>query len=183
MELEEQIRYEANRLLENRDQEIRELIKRNEDNEYINNRLQQEYHDLKADYELVFFYWGEFYIVNVFVRIKFCERKSWLRTSFPLSSMIATFGSRKILEHSFLKCFCIMLFQLSNGDRWYYFLSVIRQKDESQNRCYKKTKHAEFSKNRTFLPPWYTHERIRGLEIFTFREICYTLLLHWPLEY
>lgn len=55
MELEEQIRYEANRLLENRDQEIRELIKRNEDNEYINNRLQQEYHDLKADYELVFF--------------------------------------------------------------------------------------------------------------------------------
>lgn len=56
MELEEQIRYEANRLLENRDQEIRELIKRNEDNEYINNRLQQEYHDLKADYELVFFF-------------------------------------------------------------------------------------------------------------------------------
>ena len=29
----------------------------------------------------------------------------------------------------------------------------MRQKGESQNRCYKKTKHAKFSDKRTFLPP------------------------------
>ena len=31
--------------------------------------------------------------------------------------------------------------------------SVIRQKGESQNGCYKKTKHAKFSEKRTFLTP------------------------------
>ena len=32
--------------------------------------------------------------------------------------------------------------------------SVIRQKGESQNGCFKKTKHAKFSEKRTFLTPW-----------------------------
>ena len=40
--------------------------------------------------------------------------------------------------------------------------SVIRQKGESQNGCFKKTKHAKFSEKRTFLTPWYAHVRIRG---------------------
>ena len=31
--------------------------------------------------------------------------------------------------------------------------SVIRQKGESQNGCFKKTKHAKFSTKRTFLTP------------------------------
>ena len=31
--------------------------------------------------------------------------------------------------------------------------SVIRQKDESQNGCFKKTKHAKFSEKRTFFYP------------------------------
>ena len=31
--------------------------------------------------------------------------------------------------------------------------SVIRQKDESWNGCFKKTKHAKFSEKRTFLTP------------------------------
>ena len=31
--------------------------------------------------------------------------------------------------------------------------SVIRQKGESQNGCFKKTKHAKFSEKRTFLTP------------------------------
>ena len=31
--------------------------------------------------------------------------------------------------------------------------SVIRQKGESQNGCFKKTKHVEFSEKRTFLTP------------------------------
>ena len=34
-------------------------------------------------------------------------------------------------------------------------LSTIKQKCESQNGCYKKTKHAKFSEERTFLTPIY----------------------------
>ena len=37
---------------------------------------------------------------------------------------------------------------------------VITQKAESQNGCFKKTKHAKFSKKRTFLTPSYVHVRI-----------------------
>ena len=37
--------------------------------------------------------------------------------------------------------------------------SVIRQKGESQNRCFKKIKHAKFSEKRTFFTPWYAHVR------------------------
>ena len=33
--------------------------------------------------------------------------------------------------------------------------SVIRQKGEPQNGCFKKTKHTKFSEKRTFLTPWY----------------------------
>ena len=36
-------------------------------------------------------------------------------------------------------------------------MPVIRQKGESQNGCFKKTKHAKFSEKRTFLTLWYTH--------------------------
>ena len=36
---------------------------------------------------------------------------------------------------------------------------VITQKGESQNGCYKKTKHAKFSEKQTFLAPWYSHVR------------------------
>ena len=35
--------------------------------------------------------------------------------------------------------------------------SVIRQKGESQNGCFKKTKQAKFSEKLTFLTPWYAH--------------------------
>ena len=35
--------------------------------------------------------------------------------------------------------------------------SVISQKGKSQNWCFKKTKHAKFTKKRTFLTPWYAH--------------------------
>ena len=35
--------------------------------------------------------------------------------------------------------------------------SVIRQKGESQNGCFKKTKHVEFSEKQAFLTPWYAH--------------------------
>ena len=44
--------------------------------------------------------------------------------------------------------------------------SVIKQKRESQNGCYMKTKHTKFSEKPTFLYPWYAHAhvRIRGQE-------------------
>ena len=40
----------------------------------------------------------------------------------------------------------------------FFILSVIRQKDESQNGCFKKTKYAKFPKNKIFLSPD-THTR------------------------
>ena len=36
--------------------------------------------------------------------------------------------------------------------------SAIRQKGESRNGCYKKTKHAKFSEKRTFLTPGYARD-------------------------
>ena len=41
------------------------------------------------------------------------------------------------------------------------FLSEIRQKCESQNGCFRKTKHAKFSETQTFLTSWY--QRIRNI--------------------
>ena len=46
----------------------------------------------------------------------------------------------------------------SSTDFMNWKASVIRQKSESQNGCFKKTKHAKFFKKRTFLTPWYAHE-------------------------
>ena len=50
--------------------------------------------------------------------------------------------------------------------------SVIGQKDESQNGCFKKTKHAKFSEKRTFLTPWYAHVR------FSENLACFVFLKH-----
>ena len=49
--------------------------------------------------------------------------------------------------------------------RTFFSWSMIRQKGESQNGCFKKTKHAKFSEKKKFLPPdthtlsypWYAH--------------------------
>ena len=41
----------------------------------------------------------------------------------------------------------------SNESSTEHISSVIRKKGKSQNRCFKKTKHAKFSEKRTFLPP------------------------------
>ena len=35
--------------------------------------------------------------------------------------------------------------------------SVIRQKGESQNGCFKKTKHTKSSEKRKLFTPWYAH--------------------------
>ena len=49
--------------------------------------------------------------------------------------------------------FYLSKMKLNNKD----IVSVIRQKGESQNVCFKKTKHTEFSEKQTFLTPWYAH--------------------------
>ena len=59
--------------------------------------------------------------------------------------------------------------------------SVIRQKDESQNGCFKKTKHVKFSEKRTFLTPWYTLVRAYlGVRNTRFSEnlTCFIFLKH-----
>ena len=61
--------------------------------------------------------------------------------------------------------------------------SVTRQKGESQNRCFKKTKQAKFSKNEHLLPPdTYTYVRvhIRGVRNVRFSENlnCFVFLKH-----
>ena len=47
-------------------------------------------------------------------------------------------------------------------------LSVIRQMGESQNGCFKKTKHIKFSDKRTFLTRWYA--AYQGVRNFCFSE-------------
>ena len=49
---------------------------------------------------------------------------------------------------------------------------------ESQNGCFKKIKHAKFSKKRTFLTPWYAHlSRIRKNR-FSKNLPCFVFLKH-----
>ena len=59
--------------------------------------------------------------------------------------------------------------------------SVIRQKGESQNGFFKKTKHVKFSKKQTFLITWYVHVRvrIRGSEMFVFLENLACFVFCW----
>ena len=57
-----------------------------------------------------------------------------------------------------------------------YNASVIRQKGESQNGCFKKTMHAEFSKKQTLL----TTVRFMGQEMLVFRENWRAVFLKCP---
>ena len=84
--------------------------------------------------------------------------------------------------------------------------AVIRQKDGSQNGCFKKTKHTKFSEKRRFLTPythtyeivfqenkarqkrtflthWYVHVRVRitGWEMFLFRKFGVLCFLETPI--
>ena len=54
----------------------------------------------------------------------------------------------------------------------FFILSVIRQKDESQNGCFKKTKYAKFSEKQDFFIPWYAHENTHT-EVFTHAKLCF----------
>ena len=64
-----------------------------------------------------------------------------------------------------------------------YLLSLIRQKGESQNGCFRKAKHAKFSEKQIFLTPWYTHVRVfqekKARQIFPKTNISKPLLYSW----
>ena len=53
---------------------------------------------------------------------------------------------------------------------------VVRQKSESQNGCFKKTKHVKFSEKRTFLTPD-THTYVRNVR-FSENLTCFVSLKH-----
>ena len=63
--------------------------------------------------------------------------------------------------------------------------SVIRQKGESQNECFKKTKQAKFSEKRIFLTPLICTFMYQGVRNVRFSEnlACFFLLKHpfWDL--
>ena len=58
---------------------------------------------------------------------------------------------------------------------------VIREKGESQNGCFKKTKYAKFSEKQKFFTPWYTHihayQGVRNVH-FTENLVCFVFLKH-----
>ena len=52
-------------------------------------------------------------------------------------------------------------------------MSLIRQKGESQNGCFKKTKHVKFSEKRTFLTPC-AYQGVRNVRFFgKFSVLCF----------
>ena len=53
--------------------------------------------------------------------------------------------------HKLIMSTCRMIF--AKGKSKKFLLSVIRQKGESQNGCFKKGKHTRISENKHFLPP------------------------------
>ena len=56
--------------------------------------------------------------------------------------------------------------------------SVIRQKGESQNECFMKTKHAKFPEERTFLTPWCAYQGGKKCCMLCFLE---TLVMRFTL--
>ena len=60
--------------------------------------------------------------------------------------------------------------------------SVIRQKSQSQNEFFKKTKHAKFFKKGTFHTPWYAHVGYQGVKSVRFSEI-WRALFSWKTRF
>ena len=74
---------------------------------------------------------------------------------------------------------CTNIKSLSSAwNNWKDKQSVIRQKDESQYGCFKKTKQAKFSEKQTFLTPWYAHACVSGGNKCSFLEnlACFAFL-------
>ena len=59
-----------------------------------------------------------------------------------------------------------------------------KQKGESQNKCFNKSKHVKYSEKWTFLSPWYAYQ---GVKNFGFSEnlACFAFLKHpfWDLPF
>ena len=68
-------------------------------------------------------------------------------------------GTHYVEDHT-VKYFIIIFIILLNVVREIN-TSVMRQKDEAQNECFKKAKHAKFSEKRTFRTLWQTNVRAR----------------------
>ena len=82
------------------------------------------------------------------------------------------------IPRSDLSCHEIMIVLLKKN----VILSVIRQKGESQNGCFKKTEYAKFSEKQKFFTPWYAHVRTcayQGVRNAPFLEnlSCFAFLL------
>ena len=77
---------------------------------------------------------------------------------------------------------CVTSLKINQNIPWScdYNSSVIKQKGESQNRCFKKINHAKFSEKQTFLNHWYTEgvRNVRFLEnlaCFVFLKRCFEI--------
>ena len=64
----------------------------------------------------------------------------------------------------------------------FHVQSVIREIGESENGCFKKTKHAKFSEKRIFLTPWYAHVRSPFCLITDDRCVLLLILAQWPIS-
>ena len=65
-------------------------------------------------------------------------------------------------------------------NEWFHNNSlVIRQKGESQNGCFRKTRHAKFSEKRTFLTPWYArvHMKMEHWNLWIILGLCIIFII------
>ena len=115
---------------------------------------------------ILFFYWS---ISNNFTQpFISCSVKSYklkLENNYWWHHVDDYFIDRRATKVYTVKGSCSSNFQL-------YKTSVIKQKGESQNECFKKTKHTKFPEKRTFLTPWYAHVR------FSENLVCFVFLEH-----
>ena len=61
-----------------------------------------------------------------------------------------------------------------------YYWSIIREKGESQNGCFKKTKHSKFSAKTNTFTPWYAHVcAYQGVKKCLFLRKIWRVLFSW----
>ena len=117
-----------------------------------------------------------------FLGFKRCVLKKFWLKKFQQPCNFVQFQKlhRRSLKTTIVVCFCsfyctwnerpqlisIHFSRIFQSASWITYLtkslnsSVIRQKGQSQNGCFKKKKHAKFPEKRTFLTPWYAHARV-----------------------
>ena len=78
-----------------------------------------------------------------------------LKTVFPRNLWICHCSLYSYDAFIFWLTYCVIRFTSKLNKQ---ISSVMRQIGKSQNGCFKKTKHAKFSKKQTFLTPWIAHD-------------------------